>query len=453
MIADGYPGSPHFTTEDQPAAVRYGWYPLASEVPVGQRRLHPARDQSLVVGVPDCHLYEPGRSGHPGRRGLRGLSRTSATSPPDLRARGPGGTIIVERVRLMVATGPPVQGRARSSGYGWTTRASGRCARPHGWRPSWWPAERSWVSPAQSRVGRGAAGPQAEGRGRLHVPHPHGRQPAAAVHRGVHRPRAGSRAQAQQHSQADGDDQVRREDARRPRADAGRKVAAAKAAETRKRKHAAASKAELTRTTRRIGGILMTEPIQVWVAPSARDLTRDYMMEQLALRTRGITAPWSSTVPAVRPAQFFTIEELNSATEYGVFADAQTDPDPRLQHRSEWLSQNHAAVKGLWKVMPAAKLLAQSRGDDGCRTSSTPAGRSTTRTRCSRPALRPDHRVGHRHDGTAVTKTSASTLGRGFHTGRSRAHDSTNLRGEREQRYPALARRICRSSAVCIGGR
>jgi hypothetical protein len=94
----------------------------------------------------------------------------------------------------------------------------------------------------------------------------------------------------------------------------------------------------------------MTQPIPAWVAPSARDLTRDYMVAQLG--ARGITAPWSSGIPAVRPAVFFTIEELNSATEYGVFADAQLLQIRGYSVDLKWLGNTMRLVKGLWKVMP-----------------------------------------------------------------------------------------------------
>jgi hypothetical protein len=111
----------------------------------------------------------------------------------------------------------------------------------------------------------------------------------------------------------------------------------------------------------------MTEPIQVWVSPSARDLTRTYMMEQLALPRppkfpTGITAPWSSTVPAVRPAQFFTLEELNSATEYGVFADAQLIQIRGYSADLSWLTKTMRLIKGLWKVMPAWKVMSAQPG-------------------------------------------------------------------------------------------
>jgi hypothetical protein len=97
----------------------------------------------------------------------------------------------------------------------------------------------------------------------------------------------------------------------------------------------------------------VTQPIPVWVAPSARDLTRNYMIAQLAARTPPITAPWSSTVPAVRPAVFFVIEDLNSATEYGVFADAQLIQIRGYSADLKWLGNTMRLVKGLWKMMPA----------------------------------------------------------------------------------------------------
>lgn len=95
--------------------------------------------------------------------------------------------------------------------------------------------------------------------------------------------------------------------------------------------------------------------IPVWVAPSARDLTRDYMTAQLA--ARGITAPWSSSIPTVRPSQFFTIEELNSATEYGVFADAQLLQIRGYSTDLKWLGSTMRLTKGLWKVMPVERLV------------------------------------------------------------------------------------------------
>lgn len=91
--------------------------------------------------------------------------------------------------------------------------------------------------------------------------------------------------------------------------------------------------------------------IPVWVAPSARDLTRDYMVAQLS--ARGDSAPWFSGIPAQRPVRFYTIEELNSATEYGVFADAQLLQIRGYDTDLKALGSTMRLIKGLWKVMPA----------------------------------------------------------------------------------------------------
>ena len=96
----------------------------------------------------------------------------------------------------------------------------------------------------------------------------------------------------------------------------------------------------------------MTEPIKVWVAPSARDLTRDYMMDQLA--ARGYDAlPWYGGIPAQRPPKFFTIEELNSADEYGVIANAQMIQIRGYITDRKRLGEAMRLIKALWKVMPA----------------------------------------------------------------------------------------------------
>lgn len=101
----------------------------------------------------------------------------------------------------------------------------------------------------------------------------------------------------------------------------------------------------------------MNQPI-VLVAPSARDLTRDYMIEQL--EPRGITAPWSTGIPADRPARFFSIEDLNSATEFGVFADAQLLQIRCYDQDLKWLGETMRLVKGLWAVMPGWRITTQN---------------------------------------------------------------------------------------------
>lgn len=93
--------------------------------------------------------------------------------------------------------------------------------------------------------------------------------------------------------------------------------------------------------------------VDALVPPSARDLTRTYMIAQLAYRS--ITGPWESGVPENRPDSFFTIEELNSKPEFGPvpLADAQL-----LQIRAYDLYEakamsNARLIMGLWAVMPA----------------------------------------------------------------------------------------------------
>lgn len=97
--------------------------------------------------------------------------------------------------------------------------------------------------------------------------------------------------------------------------------------------------------------------LKAWVPPSARDLTRTYMMAQLAARGIPTTVTWTSSIPAPRPAKFFTIEELNSATEYGVFADAQLLQIRYYDTDVKKLTETMRLIKGLWKVMPAELLV------------------------------------------------------------------------------------------------
>lgn len=89
----------------------------------------------------------------------------------------------------------------------------------------------------------------------------------------------------------------------------------------------------------------------VHVAPSARDLTRTYMLAKLT--EHGITASWTTQVPFDRPDRFFTIEELNAVDDFGFLAEAQL-----LQIRVYDVDAQRAATtarltKGLWKGMPA----------------------------------------------------------------------------------------------------
>jgi hypothetical protein len=99
--------------------------------------------------------------------------------------------------------------------------------------------------------------------------------------------------------------------------------------------------------------------VQAWVAPSARDLTRDYMVAQLGARPDPLLhGSWTTSIPSARPSgPFFTIEELNSATEYGVFADSQLLQIRGYSTDQKWLGNTMRLIKGLWKVMPAQLLV------------------------------------------------------------------------------------------------
>ena len=96
---------------------------------------------------------------------------------------------------------------------------------------------------------------------------------------------------------------------------------------------------------------------EVWVAPSARDHTRTYMMTQLA--ARGITIPWSSSIPATRPPRFATIEELNSTTEFRLIAEAQLLQIRVYDSDLKRCGETMRLIKGLWAVMPS-ELIVQS---------------------------------------------------------------------------------------------
>jgi hypothetical protein len=100
MSADGYPGSPTFVppdTEPPHEYPAYGWYPLASEVPLGNDDYTQRVISSIAVGVPDATLYAPGD--------LVILGGEDFVVSQDIRdyttgpwGPGPGGLIIVERV-------------------------------------------------------------------------------------------------------------------------------------------------------------------------------------------------------------------------------------------------------------------------------------------------------------------------------------------------------------------
>lgn len=100
MSANGYPGMPTFSPPDtQPPTSRpaYGWYPLASQVPLGNPDYNQRIIASLAVGVPDVTLYGPGD--------LVVLNGQDYVVSEDVRdytngpfSHGPGGEIIVEKV-------------------------------------------------------------------------------------------------------------------------------------------------------------------------------------------------------------------------------------------------------------------------------------------------------------------------------------------------------------------
>lgn len=88
------------------------------------------------------------------------------------------------------------------------------------------------------------------------------------------------------------------------------------------------------------------------VAPSARDLTRTYMIAQLA--SRGFSgSSWTTQVPATRPDRFFTIEELNSADEFYLVADSQLIQIRVYDKDAKRAADTARLIKGLWKVMPS----------------------------------------------------------------------------------------------------
>lgn len=100
MSTDGYPGSPTFVPPDNQPANQYPcycWYPLASQVPLGNDDYTQRVISSIVVMVPDVALYKPGD--------LVILDGEDFVVSQDVRdytkgpfGPGPGGEVIVERV-------------------------------------------------------------------------------------------------------------------------------------------------------------------------------------------------------------------------------------------------------------------------------------------------------------------------------------------------------------------
>jgi hypothetical protein len=89
--------------------------------------------------------------------------------------------------------------------------------------------------------------------------------------------------------------------------------------------------------------------VDAYIAPSARDLTRDYLIRELT--ARGHVFPISSKVPATRPARFGTIQELN-ATDMEFFADSQLIQLHFYDSDERRCASTARLAKGLWKVMP-----------------------------------------------------------------------------------------------------
>jgi hypothetical protein len=96
----------------------------------------------------------------------------------------------------------------------------------------------------------------------------------------------------------------------------------------------------------------MADLIPVLVAPSGRDLTRDYMIEQLALRDPPITGSWTTGIPTSRPKRFFTIEDLNVAEPHGILAESQMIQIRCYDADLAWLTPTMRLLKAVWKVMP-----------------------------------------------------------------------------------------------------
>jgi hypothetical protein len=110
VSADGYPGSPHF--EDEVVQRSYGWYPLSAEWPAGNDDYTQRLISSLIVGVPDVLPYSPGDlvvlppvpilfdeavAPMVGENFVVSEDVRDFTTGP--WGRGPGGTIVVERVK------------------------------------------------------------------------------------------------------------------------------------------------------------------------------------------------------------------------------------------------------------------------------------------------------------------------------------------------------------------
>jgi hypothetical protein len=73
------------------------------------------------------------------------------------------------------------------------------------------------------------------------------------------------------------------------------------------------------------------------------------MLAQMA--QRNIAAPWSVGIPEERPERFFTIEQLNTRTEW-IFADSVLLQIGVYDLDGKRAETTASLVKGLWLVMP-----------------------------------------------------------------------------------------------------
>lgn len=89
--------------------------------------------------------------------------------------------------------------------------------------------------------------------------------------------------------------------------------------------------------------------VDAFVAPSARDATRAFLLTQWA--QRGITMTLTSEVPEIRPARFATILELN-ATDEEFYADSQLLQLQLYDENPQRCAATARLTKGLWKMMP-----------------------------------------------------------------------------------------------------
>lgn len=90
--------------------------------------------------------------------------------------------------------------------------------------------------------------------------------------------------------------------------------------------------------------------VDVLIAPSGRDMLREYLLREFA--QRGITPyNFTSSVPANRPNRFGTILNLN-ADDYEFIAESQLLQLQFYDIDAQRCYQTASLGKALWKVMP-----------------------------------------------------------------------------------------------------